>query len=175
MEICICIAPYCLQNDCIYFCCKFFSKPAQLEGLEVDQYMWGILNTLSSSDVEEVTIDSAANWKPARSPMNIKSEDDTSDSCSANKRLNKAMSPGSMTLPTMNNWDMSQSMSPYIPPDMNSEFIYLSPWLFNNCEACCLLYTWTWWFQFNVLRRHWFLLQLSFQISGRFKSILFLN
>lgn len=46
-------------------------------------------------------------------------EDEGSDSCGA-KRLNKAMSPGSMTLPTMNNWDMSQAMSPYIPPDMNS-------------------------------------------------------
>lgn len=44
----------------------FSSKPAQLEGLEVDQYMWGILNTLSNADVEEVTIDSAANWKPAK-------------------------------------------------------------------------------------------------------------
>lgn len=42
------------------------SKPAQLEGLEVDQYMWGILNTLANSDVEEVTIDSAANWKAAK-------------------------------------------------------------------------------------------------------------
>lgn len=29
--------------------------------------MWGILNTLSSSEVDEVTIDSAANWKAARS------------------------------------------------------------------------------------------------------------
>lgn len=97
----------------------FCSKPAQLEGLEVDQYMWGILNTLNSSEVEEVTIDSAANWKPARQLQGIKEED--ADSCGA-KRLNKAMSPGSMTLPTMNNWDMSQSMSPYIPPDMNSKF-----------------------------------------------------
>lgn len=43
-----------------------FSKPAQLEGLEVDQYMWGILNTLNSSEVDEVTIDSAANWKPTK-------------------------------------------------------------------------------------------------------------
>lgn len=43
-----------------------FSKPAQLEGLEVDQYMWGILNNLSTSDVEEVTIDSSANWKAAK-------------------------------------------------------------------------------------------------------------
>jgi hypothetical protein len=33
------------------------------------------------------------------------------------------MSPGSMTLPTMNNWDMNQAMSPYIPPDMNSMYI----------------------------------------------------
>lgn len=50
----------------------FFSKPAQLEGLEVDQYIWGILNTLNPSDVDEVTIDSAANWKPARSMQGIK-------------------------------------------------------------------------------------------------------
>lgn len=46
-------------------------------------------------------------------------ENDDNDSCGA-KRLHKAMSPGSMTLPTMNNWDMSQAMSPYMPPDMNS-------------------------------------------------------
>ena len=43
------------------------------------------------------------------------------ESCSG-KKMSKAMSPGSMTLPTMNNWDMGQSMSPYIPPDMNSKF-----------------------------------------------------
>jgi hypothetical protein len=48
--------------------------------------------------------------------------EDDSDSCGA-KRLSKAMSPGSMTLPTMNNWDMNQAMSPYIPPDMNSKYI----------------------------------------------------
>lgn len=51
---------------------SFCSKPAQLEGLEVDQYMWGILNTLNSSEVEEVTIDSSANWKPAKSLQGIK-------------------------------------------------------------------------------------------------------
>lgn len=31
--------------------------------------MWAILNTLSSSDTEDVTIDSAANWKAVR-PIN---------------------------------------------------------------------------------------------------------
>ena len=94
-------------------------KPAQLEGLEVDQYMWGILNTTSSSpDVEEVTIDSAANWKPAKilSSISIKSEEDSGD-C---KRMIKSVSPGSMNMPTMNSWDMNQALSPYIPPDMNS-------------------------------------------------------
>lgn len=57
-----------------------------------------------------------------RSPF--QTESDENDSCGGggggSKRMNKAMSPGSMTLPTMNNWDMSQAMSPYIPPDMNS-------------------------------------------------------
>lgn len=46
-------------------------------------------------------------------------EDEGADSCGARK-LNKAMSPGSMTMPTMNNWDVPHPMSPYIPPDMNS-------------------------------------------------------
>lgn len=90
-------------------------KPAQLEGLEVDQYMWGILNTLNTAEVEEVTIDSMANWKPAKNLTGIKSEEESD--C---KRMTKAMSPGSMNMPTMNNWDMNQAMSPYIPPDMSS-------------------------------------------------------
>ena len=78
--------------------------------------MWGILNTTSSTpEVEEVTIDSAANWKPARTLNSIKSEEESD--C---KRMIKAMSPGSMNMPTMNSWDMNQAMSPYIPPDMNS-------------------------------------------------------
>lgn len=50
--------------------CYNFSKPAQLEGLEVDQYMWGILNTLNTSDVDEVTIDSGANWKATKIATN---------------------------------------------------------------------------------------------------------
>lgn len=93
------------------------SKPAQLEGLEVDQYMWSILNTTENlSEVEEVTIDPAANWKAAKNMTSIKSEEESND-C---KRISKAMSPGSMNMPTMNNWDMTQAMSPYMAPDMNS-------------------------------------------------------
>jgi hypothetical protein len=40
------------------------SKTALLEGLEIDQYIWGILHTLLTTDFEEVTIDPNANWKP---------------------------------------------------------------------------------------------------------------
>lgn len=109
--------------------------------------MWGILNTLNTSDVDEVTIDSGANWKAAKSPnssgikvsnvlnylkrknvlytrsstkitMLLQQEDDSNDS-SVGKR-GKAVSPGSMNMPTMNNWDMNQALSPYLPPDMNT-------------------------------------------------------
>lgn len=53
--------------------------------------------------------------------MNVDTQmENEEDSCGAKRLNNKAMSPGSMTLPTMNNWDMSQAMSPYLPPDMNS-------------------------------------------------------
>jgi hypothetical protein len=107
------------------------SKTALLEGLEIDQYLWGILNTLSSnsssasSDAEEVTIDSAANWRPVNQKLmgaSVKTEDDGGQetSCHGSKRA-KVMSPGSVTLPTMPNWDLGQSLSPFCPPDMNSK------------------------------------------------------
>jgi len=106
------------------------SKPAQLEGLEVDQYMWGILNTLNTSDVDEVTIDAAANWKPARnlSVANVKQEpgEDGSESGPActSKKCGNAMSPSSMTLPTLSSWDtIGAAMSPYAPLDMNSMYL----------------------------------------------------
>ena len=42
------------------------SKTALLEGLEIDQYIWGILMNLGSTDFEEVTIDPTASWKPVQ-------------------------------------------------------------------------------------------------------------
>ncbi|KAG7307953.1 hypothetical protein JYU34_006574 [Plutella xylostella] len=97
--------------------CPVCNKPAQLEGLEVDQYMWGILSTLNTSDVDEVTIDCGANWKAVKitNTSGIKQEEDSSDGIG---KRSKAHSPGSMNMPTMNNWD--QALSPYLPPDMNT-------------------------------------------------------
>lgn len=43
--------------------CPICSKDALLDGLEVDQYIWGIL-TSTGVEVEEVTIDNLAHWKP---------------------------------------------------------------------------------------------------------------
>ena len=51
------------------------SKTALLEGLEIDQYIWGILHTLTSTDFEEVTIDPTASWKPVSLKTTIKDED----------------------------------------------------------------------------------------------------
>jgi hypothetical protein len=45
--------------------CCHCSKPAVLEGLEIDQYIWGILQSVGSTVVEEVLIDQAASWKPS--------------------------------------------------------------------------------------------------------------
>ncbi|XP_060076777.1 zinc finger MIZ domain-containing protein 1-like isoform X1 [Ylistrum balloti] len=83
--------------------CPVCNKTALLEGLEIDQYIWGILTNLSSTEFEEVTIDPMAAWKPVPH-KSIKEEDGGGDAC-ANARWTKAMSPTSMQLPTMNSWD----------------------------------------------------------------------
>lgn len=99
------------------------SKPALTEGLEIDQYILAILNTIkqSGSDIDEILIDSQANWKSLKPPninnnasgnTNIKQENDLDS-----KQFNKVMSPGSTSIPS---WDNLQAMSPYMSPDMNS-------------------------------------------------------
>nr|KAF6419748.1 zinc finger MIZ-type containing 2 [Rousettus aegyptiacus] len=44
--------------------CPVCNKTALLEGLEVDQYMLGILLHIQSPDCEEITIDPVCSWKP---------------------------------------------------------------------------------------------------------------
>jgi len=48
----------------VVWCLLKYSKPALLEGLEVDQYIWGIVQSLPNAPYDEVTIDTAAKWKP---------------------------------------------------------------------------------------------------------------
>jgi hypothetical protein len=100
----------------LIFISSLNSKPALTEGLEIDQYMWAILNTLTTQqDTEEVMVDAQANWKAIK-PMTINGikQEPTDPDC---KQFNKVMSPGSTSLPS---WDNMQAMSPYMSPDMNS-------------------------------------------------------
>lgn len=53
-----------------------FSKTALLEGLEIDQYIWAVLNNLAQTDFEEVTIDQTASWKPVPLKTAVKQEPD---------------------------------------------------------------------------------------------------
>ena len=53
-------------------CC---SKTALLEGLEIDQYIWGILHSLANTEFEEVTIDPTASWKPVQVKPATKQEE----------------------------------------------------------------------------------------------------
>lgn len=50
------------------------SKTTLTEHLEIDQYIWAILNTLGSTPADDVIIDSEANWKsvPTIGTANIK-------------------------------------------------------------------------------------------------------
>ncbi|OXB65130.1 hypothetical protein ASZ78_001798 [Callipepla squamata] len=78
--------------------CPVCNKTALLEGLEVDQYMWGILNAIQNSEFEEVTIDPTCSWRPVpiKSDIHIKDDPDGIPS----KRF-KTMSPSQMIMPNV--------------------------------------------------------------------------
>ena len=63
---------------CLCVCGAVCSKTALLEGLEIDQYIWGILYSLNNTEFEEVTIDPTASWKPIPYKP-IKEEKDTGE------------------------------------------------------------------------------------------------
>uniref|UniRef100_A0A672PTJ9 Zinc finger MIZ-type containing 1 n=1 Tax=Sinocyclocheilus grahami TaxID=75366 RepID=A0A672PTJ9_SINGR len=103
--------------------CPVCNKAALLEGLEVDQYMWGILNALQNSEFEEVTIDPSCSWRPVqiKSERHIKQDPDGLMS----KRF-KTMSPSQMVLPNV--MDMIAQLSPGASPYPNNSTIqYISP------------------------------------------------
>ena len=78
--------------------CPVCNKTALLEGLEVDQYMWGILNAIQNSEFEEVTIDPTCSWRPVpiKSDIHIKDDPDGIPS----KRF-KTMGPSQMIMPNV--------------------------------------------------------------------------
>ncbi|KAK9965948.1 hypothetical protein ABG768_005010 [Culter alburnus] len=94
--------------------CPVCNKSALLEGLEVDQYMWGILNALQNSEFEEVTIDPSCSWRPVqiKSELHIKEDPDGLMS----KRF-KTTSPSQMVLPNVT--DMIAQLGPGASPYPN--------------------------------------------------------
>lgn len=96
------------------------NKTALLEGLEVDQYMWGILNAIQHSEFEEVTIDPTCSWRPVpiKSDLHIKDDPDGIPS----KRF-KTMSPSQMIMPNVMEMiaALGPGPSPYpLPPPLGA-------------------------------------------------------
>ncbi|KAL2078590.1 hypothetical protein ACEWY4_026275 [Coilia grayii] len=95
--------------------CPVCNKTALLEGLEVDQYMWGILNAIQNSEFEEVTIDPTCSWRPVaiKSEMHIKEDPDGPLA----KRF-KTMSPSQMIMPNVMEMIAQLGLGPSPYPNM---------------------------------------------------------
>uniref|UniRef100_A0A8C8BYI0 SP-RING-type domain-containing protein n=1 Tax=Oncorhynchus tshawytscha TaxID=74940 RepID=A0A8C8BYI0_ONCTS len=91
--------------------CPVCNKTALLEGLEVDQYMLGILIYIQNSEYEEITIDPVCSWKPVpiKPDLHIKEEPDGP----ALKRC-RTLSPSHMILPSV--MEMIASLGPASSP-----------------------------------------------------------
>ncbi|XP_075300909.1 zinc finger MIZ domain-containing protein 2 isoform X1 [Opisthocomus hoazin] len=78
--------------------CPVCNKTALLEGLEVDQYMLGILIYIQNSEHEEITIDPTCSWKPVpvKPDVHVKEEPEGP----ALKRC-RTLSPTHMVLPSI--------------------------------------------------------------------------
>uniref|UniRef100_A0A8C9W2B3 Zinc finger, MIZ-type containing 1a n=1 Tax=Scleropages formosus TaxID=113540 RepID=A0A8C9W2B3_SCLFO len=97
--------------------CPVCNKTALLEGLEVDQYMWGILNAIQNSEFEEVTIDPTCSWRPVAIKSDIHIKEDPDGPLA--KRF-KTMSPSQMIMPNVMEMiaQLGPGPSPYpsLPP-----------------------------------------------------------
>ncbi|XP_032869938.1 zinc finger MIZ domain-containing protein 1-like isoform X2 [Amblyraja radiata] len=87
--------------------CPVCNKAALLEGLEVDQYMWGILAAIQNTEFEEVTIDPTCSWRPVPVKSDIHIKDDPDGPVA--KRC-KTMSPSQMIMPNV--VDMIAALGP---------------------------------------------------------------
>ncbi|KFO75018.1 Zinc finger MIZ domain-containing protein 2, partial [Cuculus canorus] len=78
--------------------CPVCNKTALLEGLEVDQYMLGILIYIQNSEHEEITIDPSCSWKPVpvKPDIHVKEEPEGP----VLKRC-RTLSPAHMVLPNI--------------------------------------------------------------------------
>ncbi|XP_061118231.1 zinc finger MIZ domain-containing protein 2 isoform X2 [Conger conger] len=101
--------------------CPVCNKTALLEGLEVDQYMLGILIYIQNSDYEEITIDPVCSWKPVPVKPDLHSKEEPDGP--ALKRC-RTLSPSLMILPSVMEMiaALGPASSPYpsLPPGGSS-------------------------------------------------------
>ena len=115
------------NGSCLWKC-PVCNKNLFLEGLEIDQFTWSIVQTQRFAEADEVSIDHAANVRVIF-PSSVKSEQVKSEVKSEVKTepgmtSNDPMSPGSLKLPNLALWEIptsTRSPALYAPPDINSE------------------------------------------------------
>uniref|UniRef100_A0A8C2FRK2 Zinc finger, MIZ-type containing 2 n=1 Tax=Cyprinus carpio TaxID=7962 RepID=A0A8C2FRK2_CYPCA len=111
--------------------CPVCNKTALLEGLEVDQYMLGILIYIQNSDYEEITIDPVCSWKPVpvKPDLHIKEDPDGP----ALKRC-RTLSPSHMILPSVMEMiaALGPASSPYQSMPQGGSSMFLSV-----TRSCC--------------------------------------
>ncbi|KAM3868125.1 zinc finger MIZ domain-containing protein 2 [Diretmus argenteus] len=108
--------------------CPVCNKTALLEGLEVDQYMLGILIYVQNSEYEEITIDPVCSWKPVpvKPDIHIKEESDGP----VLKRC-RTLSPSHMVLPSV--MEMIASLGP--APSSSASASSSSPMSYHSMPA----------------------------------------
>ncbi|XP_044190975.1 zinc finger MIZ domain-containing protein 2-like isoform X2 [Thunnus albacares] len=108
--------------------CPVCNKTALLEGLEVDQYMLGILIYVQNSEYEEITIDPVCSWKPVpvKPDIHVKEESDGP----VLKRC-RTVSPSHMVLPSV--MEMIVSLGP--TPSSSSSAAASSPMPYSALPA----------------------------------------
>ena len=122
--------------------CPVCNKASLLEGLEIDQFTWSIVQTQRFAEADEVSIDHAANVRVI-SPggvikSEVKSEPGSSSSSSSEPSASSPMSPGSLKLPNLALWEIptsTRSPALYAPPDMNSECEQPQPLTWHEVQA----------------------------------------
>ncbi|ESN89878.1 hypothetical protein HELRODRAFT_194780 [Helobdella robusta] len=109
--------------------CPVCNKPALLEGLEVDQYMWSIINNLQGCNYDEVLIDHTASWRPVMLLPPAAAAVGAAAKIEEDKQWTKTVSPSSMIMSSWqpqagNNYPTSQADSHETlkTPDIKDEF-----------------------------------------------------
>lgn len=109
--------------------CPVCNHHTPLEGLEVDQFTWAILQTNRFAEVDVVAVDARAWVKPVPPQsvlQNMQGRIKTENPSDTSFSNMSPLSPSSLKTPNLALWEIpSSNRSPalYAPPDIQSEFL----------------------------------------------------